>query len=212
MGEDRSLEERMHAALGAAGCTAVSLVTVRVPDAYTGAMEAIPPLSSGATGANFGTLYDGFGIFALKLMLNAVSTYAQAIGKGAVYKGRMICTGPTNDKIYARCVRLVAEFSADGDEERATEALLKAIYRLDELPKGTMSRPTSDHIKAATPTEGALHETQVTLPLAFLLARLFGVLGGLHPHASEQASTQAGMQTSGRARQAGRQASKQASR
>jgi N-acetylmuramic acid 6-phosphate (MurNAc-6-P) etherase len=40
--------------------------------------------------------------YSLKLLLNAVSTYAQAAGRGAVYKGLMVTTGPANDKIYNR--------------------------------------------------------------------------------------------------------------
>ena len=114
---------------------------------------------------------DGLGILSLKLMLNAVSTFAQACGKGAVFHGRMICTGPTNDKIYNRCVRLIAEFVPGATHASATDALLRAIYRTDALAPGLRAAPTSTHIKAATPSlHDATSAAQVTLPLAFLLA------------------------------------------
>ena len=41
-------------------------------------------------------------------MLNTTSTYAQAKGRGALFTGLMVSAGPANDKIYMRCVDLIA--------------------------------------------------------------------------------------------------------
>jgi N-acetylmuramic acid 6-phosphate (MurNAc-6-P) etherase len=46
---------------------------------------------------------------AVKLALNAISTYAQAFGRGALFKGMMIACGPSNDKIYSRCLGMIRD-------------------------------------------------------------------------------------------------------
>jgi len=46
---------------------------------------------------------------ASKLLLNATSTYAQAFGRGCLFRGLMIAAGPCNDKIYGRCVNMIRD-------------------------------------------------------------------------------------------------------
>jgi hypothetical protein len=92
------------------GCQSMAAVAVPVPPSpnftNTTAAATTTPTATAATTSTATTTssscYDGPGVLCLKLMLNSVSTYAQAVGKGAVFHGRMICTGPTNDKIYGR--------------------------------------------------------------------------------------------------------------
>ena len=49
--------------------------------------------------------------------------------KGLVCANRMINTGPTNNKIYHRCVDIITLFSG-APTARATEALLRSIYKV----------------------------------------------------------------------------------
>lgn len=77
---------------------------------------------------NLGVVHSGLVDFALKLLLNATSTYAQAAGRGAVHRGLMITTGPANDKIYERCVRLIQETVPSATRDEAEIALIKSIY------------------------------------------------------------------------------------
>ena len=57
--------------------------------------------------AGYGGGGSGLAELSLKLLTNATSTYA-IVQRGLVYRNRMINTGPTNAKIYDRCVRLIA--------------------------------------------------------------------------------------------------------
>ena len=41
------------------------------------------------------------------IITNIITTYAQANGRGAIYKSLMITAAPANDKIFMRCVRLI---------------------------------------------------------------------------------------------------------
>lgn len=113
---------------------------------------------------------DGPACAALKVMLNAISTYAQSTGRGCVMGNRMIATGPTNDKIYDRCVRLIREVVPDVDD--AEECLKCAIHDVDRpLPHRLASLTKVDHIRAATPkTEEERRRPSVVLPRALLLA------------------------------------------
>ena len=112
--------------------------------------------------------YRAFTEFSTKLVANAVTTGAQ-VQKGFVYGNRMINVGPSNNKIYCRCVELIS-LIAKVPPADAEQYMLKAVYRVDELPAGLMDEPTSNHIKAATPSEDKRLEQQQTLPLAVLLA------------------------------------------
>lgn len=73
--------------------------------------------------------YCGLDTLMLKLVLNAVSTGAQVM-KGMVYQNHMINVGPTNAKIFDRCVRLISRF-AGVELAAAHTALLRAVYEED---------------------------------------------------------------------------------
>ena len=73
--------------------------------------------------------YCGFDTLMLKLALNAISTGAQCM-KGMVYQNHMINVGPTNAKIFDRCVRLISRF-AKVPLAAAHTALLRAVYEED---------------------------------------------------------------------------------
>ncbi|XP_061571587.1 glucokinase regulatory protein isoform X2 [Cololabis saira] len=66
-----------------------------------------------------------------KLVLNAVSTGAHVL-KGKTYQNYMIDVQVTNSKLYRRATRLLQKLSGH-PEGRCEEALLKAIYGVDEL-------------------------------------------------------------------------------
>lgn len=110
---------------------------------------------------------------AVKLLLNAVSTFGQAAGRGAVYRGTMIGTGPSNDKIYDRCIRLIAD-TMECSAHDSEVALLRAIYGLDSRHEAEMllrTKPRREHIVAALQPEHERHRPQSVLPIAFLLAK-----------------------------------------
>ncbi len=117
--------------------------------------------------------YTGFAHFSLKLVLNAISTGAQVM-KGMVCRNHMINTGPTNNKIYHRCIRLISMF-AGIEHSAARDALWKAIYNVDDLANvdgdvPVEKRQISDHIKVATPSdESDKEKEQQILPVAILL-------------------------------------------
>ena len=125
---------------------------------------AVVPLAAVGLGAGHGSLAE----LSLKLMLNCTSTFAMT-ARGLVYQNRMISTSPTNDKIYHRCVRLIAELTGRSSDD-ATLALLRAVHKLDVLPPALRAAPTHEHIAAATPTGDAQLQQQLVLPLAMLLA------------------------------------------
>ena len=115
----------------------------------------------------------GLCTFSLKLVLNAISTGAQVM-KGMVCRNHMINTGPTNNKIYHRCIRLISMF-AGIEHSAARDALWKAIYNVDDLASvdgdvPVEKRQISDHIKVATPSdESDKEKEQQILPVAILL-------------------------------------------
>lgn len=112
---------------------------------------------------------DNFQSFALKLILNAISTYSQAYGKGTVYKGYMVNVSPTNSKIYYRCIQLIEKLINVSDTE-AKLALLKSIYKTNSITGDVMALVDSVHIQHATPREEDKCVKQIILPVAFLLA------------------------------------------
>ena len=116
---------------------------------------------------------EGFTDLSIKLVLNAVSTFAQAKGRGALYRGLMIAAGPSNDKIYQRCVEMIS--AQIGVTIHAAEvAIVRSIYGLErddaQQIKKMMSLPRVAHIKAALLPEDQRHLPVITLPVAFLLA------------------------------------------
>ena len=125
---------------------------------------ALVPLPQAGYGPGHGSLSE----LSLKLMLNHVSTYAMT-SRGLVYRNRMIGTSPTNDKIYHRCISMIAEL-ANVSRDDAFTALLRSIYLKDHLPPSFKTAPTEVHIIAATPTGDAQYSQQLVLPIAILLA------------------------------------------
>jgi N-acetylmuramic acid 6-phosphate (MurNAc-6-P) etherase len=124
---------------------------------------------------NIAPSFAAYSQFSLKLVLNAISTGAQ-IMKGMVCQNHMINTGPTNNKIYHRCIRLISMFSGV-NQQQAEQSLWKAIYRVDDLTtvEGILPvdrRPLSDHIRAATPDDDddSRKKEQTVLPLAILIS------------------------------------------
>ncbi|KAK2856888.1 hypothetical protein Q5P01_005623 [Channa striata] len=94
-----------------------------------------------------------------KLVLNAVSTGAYVL-KGKIYQNHMIDMQVTNSKLYRRAKRLLQKLSGC-PEPRCEEALLKAVYQMDKLPKDITSSDVTTHTGAAT------NRTQV-VPLALV--------------------------------------------
>jgi len=72
---------------------------------------------------------DGIFAYSLKIVTNAISTYAQAAGRGALFKGLMVSTGPANDKIYQRCVNLIAETVMKGKGNLNENANVDTVQR-----------------------------------------------------------------------------------
>ncbi len=116
--------------------------------------------------------HEGFHDLAIKLVTNAISTYAQAAGRGALFKAMMISTGPANDKIYARCLGLIARTVGISSGE-AEVALLRRIYGIDDIAiihNHYLPMPRIEHIRAGVLPPERRHEPQIVLPVAFLLA------------------------------------------
>ncbi|XP_077955544.1 glucokinase regulatory protein [Gasterosteus aculeatus] len=82
-----------------------------------------------------------------KLVLNAVSTGAHVL-KGKIYQNYMVDVQVTNSKLYRRATRLLQKLSGC-PESRCEEALLKAVYRVDELTADITSSDIIEHAQAA---------------------------------------------------------------
>ncbi|KAF7666587.1 hypothetical protein LDENG_00098930 [Lucifuga dentata] len=83
-----------------------------------------------------------------KLVLNAVSTGAHIL-KGKIYQNHMIDVQVTNSKLYLRATRLLQKLSGR-PEAKCEEALLKAIYRLDEVTLDIMTSDLNTHTHTAS--------------------------------------------------------------
>eukprot|EP00605_Chrysophyceae_sp_TOSAG23-4_P002399 GSChrysophyteH1.ASY1.ANO1.2657.1 assembled CDS len=120
------------------------------------------------------TEHRGFADYALKIMTNAVTTYAQASGRGAVYKSLMITAGPANDKIFMRCVRLIANNVPECNMDIAERALICSIHGHETWalpePLAPGNSPRSVHIAASVLPPERRGEVNDCLPVAFLLA------------------------------------------
>jgi len=98
-----------------------------------------------------------------KFILNSISTGAQ-IQKGRVFKNTMINVGPTNNKLFYRCIGIIEKLT-ECTNEIAHTSLLRAIYDLgdNEIPQTIVDTPISKHIEIGT-------SKLVVLPIAMLLA------------------------------------------
>uniref|UniRef100_A0A667WTB5 Glucokinase (hexokinase 4) regulator n=1 Tax=Myripristis murdjan TaxID=586833 RepID=A0A667WTB5_9TELE len=83
-----------------------------------------------------------------KLVLNAVSTGAHVL-KGKIYQNHMIDVQVTNSKLYRRATRLLQRLSGH-PEAQCEDALLKAVYRVDELTPAIASSDLSVHTHTAS--------------------------------------------------------------
>lgn len=98
---------------------------------------------------------------ATKWVLNAVTTGAN-VQNGMVLQNRMINLTVANNKLYHRSVGIVATFTGV-DLEEAEKALVKAIYRKDDIEEEWNSNaPLSQLITVAT-------ERERVIPLAIAL-------------------------------------------
>lgn len=86
----------------------------------------------------------------------------------------MISTGPANAKIYDRCIRLIAD-TVNVSMEQSTVALLKSIYSLDCIDSELLHAPKIKHIQASLLPQERRGETQIILPVSFLLAHQPGM-------------------------------------
>uniref|UniRef100_A0A672Y4U5 SIS domain-containing protein n=1 Tax=Sphaeramia orbicularis TaxID=375764 RepID=A0A672Y4U5_9TELE len=82
-----------------------------------------------------------------KLLLNAVSTGAHVL-KGKIYQNHMIDVQVTNSKLYRRATRLLQKLSGR-PELQCEDALLKAIYQVDELTADITSSNVTAHTRTA---------------------------------------------------------------
>ncbi|XP_070786951.1 glucokinase regulatory protein [Enoplosus armatus] len=82
-----------------------------------------------------------------KLLLNAVSTGAHVL-KGKIYQNHMIDVQVTNSKLYCRATRLLQKLSRC-PQSQCEEAVLKAVYAVDELTADITSSDVSAHTRAA---------------------------------------------------------------
>ena len=99
-----------------------------------------------------------------KWILNALSTCSH-IGKGKVYKNKMIDLKLSNNKLYFRGIQLVATL-AEVTEEAARECVLMAIYKTEDIQVYLdETYPISKHIEACLPQ-------QRIVPLAITLASM----------------------------------------
>ncbi|XP_028255906.1 glucokinase regulatory protein isoform X2 [Parambassis ranga] len=82
-----------------------------------------------------------------KLVLNAVSTGAHIL-KGKIYQNHMIDVQVTNSKLYRRATRLLQRLSGRPGPQ-CEEALLKAIYQVEELTGDIPSCDITTHTHKA---------------------------------------------------------------
>ncbi|XP_026219073.1 glucokinase regulatory protein [Anabas testudineus] len=94
-----------------------------------------------------------------KLVLNAVSTGAHVL-KGKIFQNHMIDVQVTNSKLYHRATRLLQKLSGCSASQ-CEEALLKAVYQVDELSMTITSSAITIH------THTARNRTKV-VPLALV--------------------------------------------
>ena len=145
------------------------LIREVIADAHAHKLMPTDKISINHTVVRLPQAHDGMFSYSLKLMLNAISTYAQAKGRGALFTGLMVSAGPANDKIYMRCVDLIAN-TIKVSKKDAELCLIRAIYRDDDINEDALSTPRSVHIKASILPDDARDKAQISLPLALMIA------------------------------------------
>jgi hypothetical protein len=82
----------------------------------------------------------------------------------------MINTGPTNHKIYDRCVFLISDLTGCSVYDAET-CLIRAIYEKNVVPGSVRDLPVVEHIKEYNPkSDDDRMVRQIALPLGILLA------------------------------------------
>ncbi|XP_041703211.1 glucokinase regulatory protein isoform X3 [Coregonus clupeaformis] len=94
-----------------------------------------------------------------KLVLNAVSTGSHIL-KGKIYRNHMVDLQVTNSKLYHRAIHILQKLSGVS-LTKCEEALLKAIYNVEQLPEVITSAGVTTHTLTAS------HRNKV-VPLALV--------------------------------------------
>jgi len=152
-------------------------------EAYQGVLASINPARIAHTRL---TLSDstcrhmGHLDFAIKIMTNAVTTYAQAKGRGAVFRSLMVSAGPANDKIFMRCVRIISD-TVGCTSWQAEKSLIASIHSVETAEVDGDARLLGNsreyHIQASILPEELRGQASFVLPAAILLASNY-VTGG----------------------------------
>ncbi|KAL2098835.1 hypothetical protein ACEWY4_005315 [Coilia grayii] len=96
-----------------------------------------------------------------KWMLNAISTGAHIL-KGKVYKNYMIDLKVTNSKLYRRAIGILQRFTGCSWMQ-GERALLKALYRVEELSEEMATADVSRHTRAANMSDRVVPTALVVL-------------------------------------------------
>lgn len=99
--------------------------------------------------------------FEIKLVLNALTTGGHVLA-GKVYGNRMVDLRLSNNKLFFRTVGIISDLIHVSHEE-ATDALLRSVYKTDELKDEQRNAPVSEHIEASK-------KVDKVVPKALLLA------------------------------------------
>ncbi|XP_031685111.1 glucokinase regulatory protein isoform X3 [Oncorhynchus kisutch] len=83
-----------------------------------------------------------------KLVLNAVSTGSHVL-KGKIYRNHMVDLQVTNSKLYHRAIHILQKLSGVSLTQ-CEEALLKAIYHVEQLPEDITSAGVTTHTLTAS--------------------------------------------------------------
>ncbi|EDO48022.1 predicted protein, partial [Nematostella vectensis] len=95
--------------------------------------------------------YESLLELSVKWVLNCLSTGAHIL-KGKVLQNYMIDLKVSNNKLFHRAISIISKFGSCSKED-SFKALLKSIYRCDEVNKGIINMVTSQHIRASMARE-----------------------------------------------------------
>ncbi|XP_031436641.1 glucokinase regulatory protein [Clupea harengus] len=96
-----------------------------------------------------------------KWILNAISTGAHIL-KGKVYKNYMIDLKVTNSKLYRRAIGMLQRFTGCSWMQ-GERALLRALYRVEELTEEMITADVSRHTQAANASDKVVPTALVVL-------------------------------------------------
>lgn len=90
-----------------------------------------------------------FAEYALKLMLNAITTAAHILD-GKIYQNRMIDLRISNNKLFYRSIGIISKIMGVS-EDAARDSILKSLYDSENITDEQRNAPISQHVAAATP-------------------------------------------------------------